>query len=143
MQPAHLAEGRPVAPSVDENRGRYPERQNVCERVELNPYLGRGLCESRDPSVERVEEYRPADCARGVVELRGRSLHGPFVSPAAEKLKPAQGRHHREVTHAYVRSREGRREQVETLLYSLALPNLFDRLALSARGVTCHVRTSQ
>src|SRR5205085_8431319 len=61
VQRAYFAEGRPVAPRVDEGRGRDPERQNVGYRVELNPDLGRGLREPRDPAVERVEEYRPPD----------------------------------------------------------------------------------
>src|SRR5215210_2441707 len=70
-EPAELVElaavgkRRAVAPRVDEHGRRDAEGEHVRYRVELDADLRRRLRETRDPSVERVEQDRPADGARG------------------------------------------------------------------------------
>jgi hypothetical protein len=82
-QRRRLLEDGPVAPRVDEDCGRDAERHHVRDGVELNPYLGRGLRETRYPPVQRVEENGPAYRARGAVEVSRRAFELAAGSPAA------------------------------------------------------------
>src|SRR5439155_9846476 len=80
-----ILQSRSVAPGINQHCGSQPERNNIGQRIELNPNLSSALGHSRDPPVKHVAKERPADGYRGIVKPELRVLYlGPPDSQQTE-----------------------------------------------------------
>jgi hypothetical protein len=77
----------------------------------LNSDFGRSFGESRDPAVQHVKQDCPADGLGGVVEIIRRKDQIRFIA-RTDKLKASYRCHDGVETHANIRSREHRRDQI-------------------------------